>query len=82
MQDKPMTVIANLHQVEGWHYATSQQLTGLLVAHKDLEVVKAEIPVLIKELYRAEFNQEVVLEKLYLPHTEDKAAYSAILIAA
>lgn len=44
--------------VEGWWYATSKQLDGLLVAHQDLNVVKAEVPLVVRALLRAESGEQ------------------------
>ena len=78
MSGKLVTIIADINQRDGWWYATSQQLDGLLIAHKSLTAVKAEIPLVIKALYEAQYNIKVEIKKTTLPYSEDeKQAYIA-----
>ena len=48
----------NYRCTEGWWYATSEQLDGLLVAHQDLDVVKSEVPLVIRALLQAQYGEQ------------------------
>lgn len=63
-----ITIIASVHHRDGWWYATSDQLDGLIVANPDLDKVKSELPLVIKAMYKAQFNKEVNVIKTVFPH--------------
>lgn len=44
---------------DGWYVARCEELPGLFVAHPEVDSVVADIPDVIKALYKADFGQEV-----------------------
>lgn len=60
-----MTQVINVEIFErqGGHYATSKELSGLFVAHKNLETVKQEIPECIKLLLEHKTQRNVFVEE-------------------
>lgn len=44
--------------LEGWWVATSEQLDGLIVAHQDLDVVRAEVPLVIRASFQAQYREQ------------------------
>lgn len=51
-------IIIDCRCIEGWWVATSEQLEGLIVAHQDLDVVKAEVPLVIRVLLQAQYGEQ------------------------
>ena len=51
-------VVIDYRWIEGRWVATSEQLDNLLVVHQDLITLKAEVPLVIRVLLRAQFGEQ------------------------
>lgn len=71
MNDIPQSITVALARKNGWWYATSQDLKGLLVAHPALTVFSAEIPAVIKSLLKVKYGVDVDVRETSSPDSSD-----------
>lgn len=70
--NKSEIVKVNLFRVFDTFFATSEQLKGLNVAHRDIFIFIKEIPNVIKNIYKAKYNKDFIVKQLLNDDIGDK----------
>lgn len=71
MSKIPQSITVELNRKDGWWYATSNDLKGLLVANPALTEFSKEIPEVIKALLKVKYGVEVCVREITSPDSSD-----------
>lgn len=71
MSNIPKSILVTLARKNGWWYATSEDLKGLLVAHPTIGVFSSEIPKVIKAMLKVKFGCDVNVVESASPDSND-----------
>lgn len=71
MSKIPKSILVTLSRKNGWWYATSEDIKGLLVAHPTITVFSSEIPKVIKSMLKIKFGCDVNVVESASPDSDD-----------